>query len=264
MVSTDLYLPSGGHATEQIAATLHVPNTPGFVPNNALALHGHAENRQVYERLGTSIAGQLGMHSLALDLRGHGESSGMPDDYSFDDHVADIITGLEHLHNIQPDSRTLLIARSYTAPLAIRAMSVKPETVAGLVLITPAIYPDTWEHGYKTKLDTRTIDGFRLGLNEDTECQTLSQLSNSHIPVLILAAEHDKYIPDSVIRAYCTHAKYSFTELIYGAAHDLSAENYFKINQKILAWIQYRFMRGFAVAKSTTLTRSLLSTHSQY
>jgi pimeloyl-ACP methyl ester carboxylesterase len=231
-----------GSDLEQVAGILYAPEDTVPSPLNILALHGHLENKQKNEHLCTETTRLLGMYSLALDLRGHGDSSGSPTDYSFDDHESDIISGLHYLEQTNPNSKTILIARSYTAPLAVHAAAKVPGMVAGLVLVTPAIYPDAWRHGYKTRLNTRTIDAFRMNLTKDSDCETLHMLKNCNNPVLIAYSEHDQYIPVSVINAYTSAAKYGSTELINGARHELDALNYAELTPKIISWIHRTLM----------------------
>ena len=112
---------------------------PSATPAPAvLLLHGLGRSRHDWDRLAEILAGR-GIVSLALDVRGHGESGGpMPDDLSIT--VADAFAGLEFLSR-QPSvapGRLGIIGASIGANLAVLAGAGDP-AVRGIVLLSPGM-----------------------------------------------------------------------------------------------------------------------------
>jgi lipase len=71
------------------------------------------------------------IRTLAPDLRGRGQSAGLPGPYGFAPHLADLLAVLDHL-GVQ---RAVLAGHSMGAYLAARLAAEHPERAAGVVLV---------------------------------------------------------------------------------------------------------------------------------
>lgn len=101
--------------------------------------HATGMNAQVYARLLASLAD--GFAITASDARGHG-LTGLPDDpaalTSWDDFALDLNALIDV---IAGDARWILAGHSMGAAVSLLAAAQRPERVAGLVLIDPAMLP---------------------------------------------------------------------------------------------------------------------------
>jgi pimeloyl-ACP methyl ester carboxylesterase len=104
----------------------------------ALCLPAPGDLRAEYRFLAPLLIND-GFRVVAMDLRGHGESSADWSDYSVG-RVAEDVTALLRYLEAGP---ALIIGTSITAGAAIHAAADAPELVQGLVLIGPLLH-DTW------------------------------------------------------------------------------------------------------------------------
>jgi pimeloyl-ACP methyl ester carboxylesterase len=97
---------------------------------SVLLLHGSNGNAHVWEQFGAHAG--MHMRTLALDLRGHGESQWpSPAAYGCEDYARD----LEQLIAELKLDRVVLVAHSMSVYHAIRCAVSRPENVIGLVLV---------------------------------------------------------------------------------------------------------------------------------
>jgi len=101
------------------------PDTP-----TVLLLHGLSSAGPVWWQIGAMLAA-AGYSSIALDLRGHGES-GHAGEYSLDGYASDVVETC-------PGPWPLVIGHSLGGATAVRAASLKPDFAAAYLLIDPAI-----------------------------------------------------------------------------------------------------------------------------
>jgi pimeloyl-ACP methyl ester carboxylesterase len=93
-------------------------------------IHGFGEGGYVWNRFAPSIARLF--RTLAVDLRGHGESSWDPTGrYCVERHVADVLDVIEVLRL----KRFVMIGHSLGGDIAIRITAARPRTVIGLVVV---------------------------------------------------------------------------------------------------------------------------------
>lgn len=97
-------------------------------PTPVLLLHGMGSSARTWDRFAGELAA-AGRHAIALDLRGHGESS-HPGEYSFELMRADVISILDHLGLARAD----LVGHSMGGRVASLVASVNPERVRRLVV----------------------------------------------------------------------------------------------------------------------------------
>lgn len=97
-------------------------------------LHGIGMRWQTF--LSVLPAFALRYHTLALDLRGHGESVRVPGHYRIEDYAADVIAFLRE----QVRAPAVLIGLSLGGNIAIQVAASAPALVHALVLEEPAFY----------------------------------------------------------------------------------------------------------------------------
>jgi pimeloyl-ACP methyl ester carboxylesterase len=105
-------------------------------------LHGLTATRR-YVLMGSRALQRSGHRVIAYDARGHGRSSPAPEPraYGYEHLASDLESVLDDLGA----DRALLVGASMGAHTAVRLALEEPERVAGLVLITPAYDPDTFD-----------------------------------------------------------------------------------------------------------------------
>ena len=105
----------------------------GTAPKGALLLHMMPAAKESWDAFASALH-ERGYHTLAIDLRGHGESVGGPDGYrKFDDarhqsSIHDVEAGVQFLaeHGVAPGD-LVLIGASIGANLAIEYLAAHPE-----------------------------------------------------------------------------------------------------------------------------------------
>ncbi|MCX4747458.1 alpha/beta hydrolase [Kitasatospora sp. NBC_01287] len=115
-----LQLPGGTIAFDDTAG----PGTP------VVLLPGMLDSRAAYRHLRPLLTA-AGHRVITMDLRGFGESSITWDDYSPAAVATDVVALLAHLDL----TRATLVGQSYTGATAVRAATLAPERVAGVVLL---------------------------------------------------------------------------------------------------------------------------------
>jgi pimeloyl-ACP methyl ester carboxylesterase len=102
---------------------------PGEKP--LLLLHGLADHGLVWSSLGEYLTPSY--HSIAPDLRGHGESSKLESGYAFKDYIADLESLMDYLH--WEDCHVL--GHSWGAKLAAIWATKNPKRFRSLILVDP-------------------------------------------------------------------------------------------------------------------------------
>ena len=96
-----------------------------------LAIHGITSNLMVWRSVARHVADGARVCILAPDLRGRGESAGLPGPYGIAAHVEDMLAVLDHLEV----AGAVLAGHSMGAYVAARLAGEHPERTAGLVLV---------------------------------------------------------------------------------------------------------------------------------
>jgi pimeloyl-ACP methyl ester carboxylesterase len=161
--------------------------------NVVVLLHGLTATRR-YVVMGSQALQRSGHRVIAYDARGHGRSSPAPQPraYGYEHLASDLESVLDELGA----DRALLVGASMGAHTAVRLALDEPERVAGLVLITPAYDPRTFDDpralarwdALSTGLREGGVEGFveaygTRGLPEpwrDTLVQVIRQRLSAH------------------------------------------------------------------------------------
>jgi pimeloyl-ACP methyl ester carboxylesterase len=105
---------------------LHAIRHGDGLPVRFVLVHGLASNARMWDGVGLALA-ELGFGSIAVDLRGHGESPKPDVGYDFDSVVGDL---LPLLHD-----RPLVAGQSYGGNVVVHLAATHPELVAGIACV---------------------------------------------------------------------------------------------------------------------------------
>jgi pimeloyl-ACP methyl ester carboxylesterase len=94
-----------------------------------VAIHGITANSQAWRAVAQELAPEVSV--LAVDLRGRGQSAGLPGPYGLAAHARDLLAVLDHLGLEQ----AVLVGHSLGAYIAVRFAAEHPERVTALVLV---------------------------------------------------------------------------------------------------------------------------------
>jgi pimeloyl-ACP methyl ester carboxylesterase len=125
-----------------------------------LLLHGLTATRR-YVVMGSSALQRSGHRVVAYDARGHGRSSAAssPADYGYECLAADAVA----LMDVLEISRAVLAGASMGAHTLLRVALQAPDRVAGLVVITPAYDPATYDEPARIARWDSLSEGLRSG-----------------------------------------------------------------------------------------------------
>lgn len=109
----------------------HGPDPARFV-----LLHGLASNARMWDGVGASLASR-GIGSVAVDLRGHGQSPKPDDGYDFDTVTDDLLSLLSRSggRSGPVDGRPVVVGQSYGGNVVVALAARYPELVSGIVCV---------------------------------------------------------------------------------------------------------------------------------
>jgi pimeloyl-ACP methyl ester carboxylesterase len=174
-----------------LAATLVSPESPTGAA--VLFVHGLGSSRSTNVERAAAVARALAATCLAIDLGGHGDSTGRLTAMTPRQNLADVVAAhdaLSAVPGVDP-ARIGVCAASYGAYLAVLLSALRP--VARMLLRAPALYAD---------------DCFDLGLAQrrpgdpTTAATPLAHLALFAGPVTLVESEHDEVIGHEIIAAY--------------------------------------------------------------
>jgi uncharacterized protein len=220
-------------AGRRIAATICAPDRVVGEPGAGVVfVHGRNSHRRDFAAYGEQVARELGVTCLALDLSGHGESSGTRGDISPDQHLLDVLAAWDELA-ARPGvaaGRIALCGTSYGACLAAHA--VRQRSVARLLLHAPTIVVD---EDMARPLRLRSPQRDPAAAHE-----LFDGLASYRRPALVVESEHDEWIRPVVIDAYLTALPGAQHEVIADATHALSRPEW----RQVFAGLLLEFLAG--------------------
>jgi pimeloyl-ACP methyl ester carboxylesterase len=211
-IQHELSVPSGSLV---LRATVLTPNLTPDPASGAgvLFVHGLGSDRLTNLERASAVADRHGAVCLAVDLGGHGASTGRLSEMTPGQNLRDVIAAYDVLAS-RPDvaaARIGVCAASYGAYLSVLLTRDRP--VAGLLLRAPALYPDgslDVPLGSRTRGDGRSARGF------------FDQFAGLACPVLVVESENDEVIGPEVIRAYLDALPTAEHRVLRGAGHALT------------------------------------------
>ena len=174
-----------------LAGTLVAPDVPSGAA--VLFVHGLGSSRATNVERAEAVSRHHCATCLAVDLGGHGDSTGRLTQVTPRQNLADVVAAFDELASA-PDvdpTRIGVCAASYGAYLAVLLTAFRP--VNRMLLRAPALYADA---GFDRGLSER-----RAG-NPSTAHTPLAHLALFPGPVTIVESEHDEVISRDTIAAY--------------------------------------------------------------
>ena len=124
-----------GHGDIKIAADVWGSNNQELV----ILLHGGGQTRHAWGETGKKLA-EAGYHSVALDLRGHGDSEWDADgDYSIRAYKDDLVS---IINEIGKPARLVGASLGGMASLALAGDEINSDLCTALIMVDIGIYPD--------------------------------------------------------------------------------------------------------------------------
>ena len=124
-----------GHGDIKIAGDVWGSNNPELV----ILLHGGGQTRHAWGETGKKLA-EAGYHSVALDLRGHGDSEWDADgDYSIRAYKDDLVS---IINEIGKPARLVGASLGGMASLALAGDEINSDLCIALIMVDIGIYPD--------------------------------------------------------------------------------------------------------------------------
>jgi len=131
-----------------------------------VCLHGVMSHGRHFSRLAERLAGRF--HVVALDLRGHGDSTWEPP-WHLEQHVADVLEAA-------PQERCAWLGHSFGGRVAYEVAAAAPERVERLVLLDPAIqiHPAIALVSAENARCDRSYESFEVGIDRRYEESVLT------------------------------------------------------------------------------------------
>ncbi len=174
-----------------LTGTLVTPDAPSGAA--VLFVHGLGSSRATNVERAEAVCQSHAASCLAIDLGGHGDSTGRLTQMTPRQNLADVVAAYDRLRSVPgvDPARIGVCAASYGAYLSVLLTALRP--VNRMLLRAPALYAD---------------DCFDLGLSQRragdpaTAPTPLAHLALFPGPVTIVESEHDEVIGDDTIAAY--------------------------------------------------------------
>lgn len=202
----DVHLRSGERV---LAATVLTPDAASGAA--ALFVHGLGSDRGTNVERAEAVAARLATTCLAVDLGGHGGSTGRLSALTPRQNLADVRTAFDALSaepGVDP-GRVAVCAASYGAYLAV--LVTLQRRPARLLLRAPALYTDA---SLDRPLARRQPGG--------ADAAALRVLAAYPGPVLVVESEHDEVVPAATVRAWRSARPGIEHVVLPGAAHALT------------------------------------------
>jgi pimeloyl-ACP methyl ester carboxylesterase len=130
------------HVIENNSTKLHYVTFGVDTAQPVLFVHGAPGSWDGYLNLLDDSLLQHNFHLISVDRPGYGKSQKRPKKkvYSLEEQAKSIILALKSNHS---NKKAIVIGRSYGAPVAAKLAAMYPDKIEKIVLLSPAIDPDT-------------------------------------------------------------------------------------------------------------------------
>jgi hypothetical protein len=177
--------------SEFVTGDLFTPEAK--VSANMLFCHGWTSKNSKYIKLAQQLS-TFGIQTLAINIRGHGDSIYPLENYSRQDHLDDIVAAIDYSNNRSTGKPFILLGKSYGGYLS--AITTSLRKIDYLIISQPALYPDTDFNSSNAALIKRNPDVFRSGNESVSTNRALNAISRFDAPLLIDESEHDEEVFD--------------------------------------------------------------------
>ena len=139
------------HVIENDSTKLHFVTFGVDTAQPVLFVHGAPGSWDGYLNLLDDSLLQYNFHLISVDRPGYGKSQKRPKKklYSLEEQAKSIILALKSNHS---NKKAIVIGRSYGAPVAAKLAVMYPDKIDKIVLLSPAIDPDTEKFWWFSKL----------------------------------------------------------------------------------------------------------------
>jgi hypothetical protein len=206
-----------------LAVTLVAPAAPSG--SAVLFVHGLGSSRSTNIERAEAVSQAHAATCLAVDLGGHGDSSGRLTEMTPRQNLADVVCAYDHLVSVPgvDPERIGVCAASYGAYLAVLLTAFRP--VDRLLLRAPALYADD--------CFDRTLGQRRFG-DSRTAPTPLAHLALFRGPITVVESEQDEVIGQEVIGAYLDAVPGAVHVVQPGARHALTDPAWRRDYQRIV------------------------------
>lgn len=210
-------------ADGSLAATVVSPAHPSGA--GVLFVHGLGSDRSTNIERAQALADAHGITSLAVDLRGHGDSAGRLSQVTPRENLDDVRVAFDALvaHPDVDVRRAGVCGASYGAYLSVLLTRQRP--VARLLLRAPALYADD-------RLDA-TLAQRRTGSSAASPLFA-DALRRLDVPVLLVESENDEVITPAMVAAYLIGQPRIDRVVLAGASHALTDPRWRADYQRLL------------------------------
>ncbi len=232
-MQTHIIIPVGN---EFVSGELFTPATK--IVACMVFCHGWTSKNTKYLKLAELLADR-GILSLAINLRGHGDSEYSIERYSRKDHLSDVLAAIDYIKNKSNNAPVIVLGKSYGGYLSAIASSLTQ--IDYLILSQPALYPDAEFDVPNAELIRKNPDIFRSRTESIESNEALCAIYNYKSKLLIVESEHDEEVfdtPKLYIKA--SHENKNRTLItIKDSDHPLSSprwlNDYYGV---VISWIQ--------------------------
>lgn len=208
------------------------------VKANMMFVHGWTSKNRKYLKLAEQLS-KRGVQTLAINLRGHGDSTYNLESYSRQNHLDDILVAVDYSNNRSPGKPIILLGKSYGGYLSAIATSLRK--IDYLIISQPALYPDTDFNSSNAALIKGNPDIFRSGNESVSTNRALNSISRFDGPLLIIESEHDEEVFD-IPKLYITASKHNSKQqaiTIKDTDHPLSRPEWLEeYYDQIIVWLK--------------------------
>ena len=200
-------------------------------------VHGWTSSDARYLPLGERLASS-GIATLAINLRGHGDSPYDLKQYSRSDHQQDIVTALDYMKKRFPNKKMCLLGKSYGGYLS--ASIATNDLMDYLILSHPALYPDESFGDSTWKLIATNPDIYRVSGQTPRNNRDIRSFSEFTNPVLFISSENDEEVPKATTQNYLDFSHDQVTQaVIKDADHTLTHPDWREqFNMAIMEWLE--------------------------